>query len=380
MRILIAPDKFKGSLSAEEAAATIAEGWGAGSPSSLDLEFCRQPVADGGEGTARIICEALGGSWISCTVRDPLGRPVSAKYALVNQGSVRSAVLDMSEASGLWRVAPDERRVELQSTYGTGEMLIHALRCSGADRVVIGLGGSATNDGGMGVAAALGFHFLDGGGLELEPVPASLHRLERIIPPPDLSWLNGRVVAAVDVFNPLLGERGATRVYGPQKGLAGEMQIRALEAGLNRLADVVADWRKDDLRDRPGAGAAGGLGFGLMAFCGAEVHRGFDEVAELLRLAEVVARSDLVITGEGSLDAQTLEGKAPAGVAALARRFGKPCIAFAGRVDPGARPLLLEHFDEITALAGDSVSPAEAIGRARQLLRARAAELASGWA
>jgi glycerate kinase len=177
-----------------------------------------------------------------------------------------------------------------------------------------------------------------------------------------------------------LGERGATRVYGPQKGLAGEMQIRALEAGLNRLADVVADWRKDDLRDRPGAGAAGGVGFGLMAFCGAEVHRGFDEVAELLRLAEVVARSDLVITGEGSLDAQTLEGKAPAGVAALARRFGKPCIAFAGRVDPGARPLLLEHFDEITALAGDSVSPAEAIGRARQLLRARAAELASGWA
>jgi glycerate kinase len=380
MRVLIAPDKFKGSLSAEEAAAAIAEGWRAGSPPGLDLEFCCQPVADGGEGTAKIICDALGGSWISCSVRDPLGRPVSAKYALVNQGSVRSAVLDMSEASGLWRVAPDERRVERQSTYGTGEMLAHALRCSGADRVVIGLGGSATNDGGMGLAAALGFRFLDGSGLELEPVPANLPRLERIVPPQDLSWLSGRVVAAVDVFNPLLGERGATRVYGPQKGLAGETEIRALEAGLNRLADVVAGWRKDDFRDRPGAGAAGGLGFGLMAFCGAEIHRGFDEVADLLRLAEVVARSDLIITGEGSLDAQTLEGKAPAGVAALARRFGRPCIAFAGRVDSGARPLLLEHFDEIAALAGDSVSAAEAIRRAPELLRARAAELAPRWA
>jgi glycerate kinase len=152
-----------------------------------------------------------------------------------------------------------------------------------------------------------------------------------------------------------------------------------LEAGLSRLADVVADWRKDDLRDRPGAGAAGGLGFGLMAFCGAEVHRGFDEVAELLRLAEMVAGSDLIITGEGSLDAQTLEGKAPAGVAGLARHFGKPCIAFAGRIDPAARPLLLEHFDEITALADGMVSAAEAIRRAPELLRARAAEFAARW-
>jgi glycerate kinase len=152
-----------------------------------------------------------------------------------------------------------------------------------------------------------------------------------------------------------------------------------LEAGLTRLADVVADWRKDDLRDRPGAGAAGGLGFGLMAFCGAEVHRGFDEVAELLRLAEAIAGSDLIITGEGSLDAQTLEGKAPAGVAELARRFGKPCIAFAGRVDPASLPLLLEHFDEITALADDTVSTTEAIRRAPELLRVRAGELASRW-
>ena len=379
MRILVAPDKFKGSLSAQDAATAIADGWRAGCPAGLDLEFSCRPVADGGEGTAKVICEALGGSWVASTVRDPLGRPVAAKYALVSQGAVRTAVLDMSEASGLWRVAPDERRVERQSTCGTGEMLAHALRCSGADRVVIGLGGSATNDGGMGLAAALGFRFLDGSGLVLEPIPANLPRLERVIPPPDLSWISGRVVAAVDVFNPLVGERGATRVYGPQKGLAGETEICMLEAGLSRLADVVADWRKDDLRDRPGAGAAGGLGFGLMAFCGAEVHRGFDEVAELLHLAEVVAGSDLVITGEGSLDAQTLEGKAPAGVAGLARRFGKPCIAFAGRIDPAARPLLLEHFDEIASLTGGTVSAAEAIRRAPELLRARAAEFAARW-
>ena len=152
-----------------------------------------------------------------------------------------------------------------------------------------------------------------------------------------------------------------------------------LEAGLSRLAGVVANWRKDDLSDRPGAGAAGGLGFGLMAFCGAEVRRGFDEVAELLDLAETVARSNLIITGEGSLDAQTLEGKAPVGVAELARRFGKPCIAFGGRVDPASRPLLLEHFDEITALADGSISTAEAIRRAPELLRVRAGELVSRW-
>jgi glycerate 2-kinase len=230
-------------------------------------------VADGGEGTAKVICEALGGSWVSCMVRDPLGRPVTAKYALVIRGVAKTAVIDMSEASGLWRVAPNERCVAYQSTYGTGEMLTHALRCGKADRVVIGLGGSATNDGGMGLAAALGFRFLDGGGLELEPVPANLPRLERVTPPSDLSWISGRVIAAVDVFNPLLGERGATRVYGPQKGLAGETEIRMLEAGLSRLAGVVADWRKDDLRDRPGAGAAGGLGFGLIAFCGAGAGR-----------------------------------------------------------------------------------------------------------
>jgi glycerate 2-kinase len=379
MRILVAPDKFKGSLSARDAATAIAEGWRAGCPAGLNLEFSCRPVADGGEGTAEVICEALGGSWVSCTVRDPLERPVAAKYALVSKGAVRTAVLDMSEASGLWRVAPYERRVERQSTYGTGEMLAHALRCGRADRVVIGLGGSATNDGGMGLAAALGFRFLDGPGLVLEPIPANLSRLERVIPPPDLSWVSGRVVAAVDVFNPLLGERGATRVYGPQKGVVGETEIRVLEAGLSRLADVVADWRKDDLRDRPGAGAAGGLGFGLMAFCGAEVRRGFDEVAELLRLAEAVAASDLIITGEGSLDAQTLEGKAPVGVAGLARHFGKPCIAFAGRINPAARPLLLEHFDEITALADTTVSAEEAIRRASELLRARAAELAPRW-
>ena len=276
MQVLVAPDKFKGSLSAQEAAAAIAEGWRAGSRASLDLEISCRPVADGGEGTAKVICEALGGSWVSCTVRDLLGRPVAAKYALVNQGVAKTAVMDMSEATGLWRVAADERCVERQSTYGTGEMLAHALRSGEADRVVIGLGGSATNDGGMGLAAALGFRFLDGGGLVLEPVPANLPRLEKVTPPSDLSWISGRVVAAVDVFNPLLGERGATRVYGPQKGLAGETEIRMLEAGLTRLADVVADWRKDDLRDRPGAGAAGGLGYGLMAISGAEVNRGFD--------------------------------------------------------------------------------------------------------
>ena len=199
--------------------------------------------------------------------------------------------------------------------------------------------------------------------------------VERGLEPDTLYLLAESIFAYIDS----LSAESAQGYALEQSTAASESELRTLEAGLSRLADAVAAWRKDDLRDRPGAGAAGGLGFGLMAFCGAELRRGFDEVAELLGLAEAVAGSDLIITGEGSLDAQTLEGKAPAGVAGLARRFGKPCIAFAGRVDPAARPLLLERFDEITALADGTVSAAEAIRRAADLLRARAAELARRW-
>jgi glycerate kinase len=379
VRILIAPDKFKGSLSALEAATAIADGWRMGSAPGLDLELRCRPVADGGEGTAQVIRDALDGYWVSCNVSDPLGRPITAKYAVITNGAIKTAVLDMSEASGLWRVAQDERCVDRQSTYGTGEMVSHALRHSGVDRVVIGLGGSATNDGGIGLAAALGFCFVGDDGISLEPLPANLSRIRRIISPSDLSSIKGRVVGAIDVFNPLLGERGASRIYGPQKGLVDEKEVSLHESRLGYLADVVTAWSGHDLRDRPGTGAAGGLGFGLIAFCEAELSPGFDEVAKLLNLSAEVASSDLIITGEGSLDSQTLEGKAPVGVAKLARQFGKPCIAFAGRVEGTVLPVLLKHFDKITALTESSVSDADAIRHARAILRSRTAGVASQW-
>jgi glycerate kinase len=186
-------------------------------------------------------------------------------------------------------------------------------------------------------------------------------------------------VGAIDVFNPLLGERGASRIYGPQKGLVGEKEISLHESGLGHLADIVATWSGRDLRDRAGTGAAGGLGFGLIAFCEAELGSGFDEVAKLLNLSAEIASSDLIITGEGSLDSQTLEGKAPVGVAKLARQFGKPCIAFAGRVEGTVLPLLQKHFDRITALAESSVSAADAMRHARAILGSRAAGVALQW-
>ncbi len=368
MHILLAPDKFKGSLTGAEAAAAMEAGlrdsWLATERGPLTFE--RLPMADGGEGTAESIRDALGGEWVPVTVRDPLGRPVASRYALVAQDGARVAVFEMSAASGLWMVRPEDRDLPRASTFGTGELLQHALRASGAERVLIGIGGSATNDGGIGLAAALGFRFLDERGAELEPLPGNLDRLARIVPPDPPFPADVPVTVACDVRNPLLGERGATRVYGPQKGLRDEAEWRHLEAGLTRLADVCAETFGHDPREVPGAGAAGGLGFGLLTFCHATLRPGFDLVADLLRLEEAIARADLVFTGEGSLDAQTLEGKAPVGVAALARRHGRPVVAIGGRVD-------LENvaaFDAVAALPAGPMTLAESTAQAAGLLRA----------
>lgn len=367
MHILLAPDKFKGSLTGAEAAAAMEAGlrdsWLAHERGPLTFE--RLPMADGGEGTAESIHDALGGEWVPVTVRDPMGRPVKSRYALVEQEGAWVAVFEMSAASGLWMVRPEDRDLPRASTFGTGELLRHALREGGAERVLIGIGGSATNDGGVGLAAALGFRFLDDAGADLEPVPANLDRLARILPPEPPLPGNVPITVACDVRNPLLGERGATRIYGPQKGLRDEAEWTRLEAGLTRLADVCAQTFGHDPRDVPGAGAAGGLGFGLMAFCRATLRPGFDLVAELLRLEEAIGRADLVFTGEGSLDAQTLEGKAPVGVAALARKHGRPVVAIGGRValeDASA-------FDAVAALPAGPMTMAESTAQAAELLR-----------
>src|SRR6266496_1320104 len=378
MHILIAPDKFKGSLSAREVAENIALGLrdvlrGA----KIDIV----PMADGGEGTAEVICDVLGGSWLKCKAHDPLGRDIDARYAWIADRKL--PVLEMSEAAGVRRLSKDERDPLRADTFGVGEMILNAAQ-HGAREMIVGLGGSATNDGGFGMARALGFRFEYEHEQEQE-VTCLLH-LKKIAKPKDLTL--PKIIAAVDVRNLLLGENGATRVFGPQKG-ASKDKIDLLERALTRLADLVEKefegksaernsagrtGKMPVFRDEPGAGAAGGLGFGLMSFCGATVRPGFDVVAEAVGLESKMKDVDLVITGEGSLDRQTLEGKTPAGVAQLAKKLGKRVFAIVGRTTKDRE--VREIFDSVYENARPGMSEKENIQRAAELLRENARELA----
>jgi glycerate 2-kinase len=379
VRILIAPDKFKGSLSAREVADNIASGLRDRLPNAIIRTL---PMADGGEGTAEVICDARGGEWVNCAAHDALGREIEARYAWLADHA--TAVMEMSAAAGLWRIAPDERDLLSANTYGIGEMMNHAAD-RGAKEILLGLGGSATNDGGLGMARALGFRFIGTVG-ELAH-PGDLATLTRIFSTnaagnstalsrrvrEGTSGVFPKVMAAADVRNPLLGRRGATRTFGPQKGGTAE-QLEILESSLTRLADVVACDLGCDFRDSPGAGAAGGLGFGLMTFCDAPVKSGFEVVAEFVGLRSAIEDADAVITGEGRLDEQTLEGKAPAGVARLARELGKPVFAIVG--SSGAQATTPALFDAVLVLARDQITPDESRARAGELLQERARELA----
>jgi glycerate kinase len=379
MKILIAPDKFKGTLSAREVADNIAAGLRDGSP---DAEIDIVPMADGGEGTAEVISSALGASWMKCKAHDPLGREIEAHYGWIENQKL--AVMEMSEAAGMRRLQPNEYDVDFASTFGVGEMILDAARRS-AQQIIIGLGGSATNDGGFGMARALGFRFF-AGAKELNGPIHDLEKLMRVVAPsPAASRLPlpegeeggegkalAKIIAAVDVRNPLLGENGATRVFGPQKGATPD-QIKVLERALARLADVVAEQFGFDYRDKPGAGAAGGLGFGLMSFCGATIRPGFDVVAESVGLEAKMKDVDLVITGEGTLDRQTLEGKTPAGVARLARKLDKRIFAMVGRASDGAE--VRELFDGVYQNAQPGMSQEENMKKAADLLRENAREL-----
>ena len=369
MRILVAPDKFKGSLSAREVADHIAIGLRDRLPDAIVRTL---PMADGGEGTAEVICDARGGERVSCVAHDALGREIEASYVWLADHA--TAVMEMSAAAGLWRIAPEERDLLRANSYGVGEMMQHAAK-RGAKEILLGLGGSATNDGGLGMARALGFRFLGKEGDLAHP--GDLVALTGIVSGDTVrEAANGvfpKVVAAVDVRNPLLGPRGATNTFGPQKGGTPE-QLEILESGLTRLADVVTRDLGCDFRDVPGAGAAGGLGFGLMTFCGAPVKSGFEVVAEFVGLRSAIEEADVVITGEGRLDEQTLEGKAPAGVAQLARQLGKPVFAIVG--SSGATAATSALFDAVLVLARDGITPEESRARAGELLEERARELA----
>jgi len=357
MRVLTACDKFKGSMSAVEACAAVARGLGEG----WEVDEC--PIADGGEGFTEAMVGAAGGRMVRVEVADPLGRRVEAEYGLIGEGDECAAVIEMSAASGFWRVGADERDARRATTLGTGEMMRHAVEVSAARRLFVGIGGSATTDGGAGMAHALGVRFLDGAGRVLDPWPGAMEGLEKIDESGRIA-LPG-VVVACDVDNPLLGERGSVKVYGPQKG-AGPEDIEFLERVLARLAEVAGALEMAEL---PGAGAAGGLGFGLMRFAGARLEPGFDLVAEALGLRGRIEAADLVITGEGSLDEQTLSGKGPAGVAQMAAQAGKPVVAVAGRCDEAARASGL--FREVLDLTSFGLSVEESIRRGSELLEKR---------
>jgi glycerate kinase len=375
MKILIAPDKFKGALSAREVADNIAAGLREALP---DAKIEIVPMADGGEGTAEVVSQALGASWLNCKAHDPVGRQIEARYAWVDNHPPsptlrrdwrKLAVMEMSEAAGMRRLQPSERNVDLASTFGVGEIISDAARRS-AQQIIIGLGGSATNDGGFGMARALGFRFF-AHEEELSGLTTELVKLTRIELP--LQQSLPQIVAAADVRNPLLGKNGATRVFGPQKGVMPD-QTDKFERALTKLADVVAEQFGFEYRNEPGAGAAGGLGFGLMSFCGATIRPGFDVVAESIGLEAKMKDVDLVITGEGSLDRQTLEGKTPAGVARLARKLGKRVFAMVGRATDDAEVRRL--FDGVYQNARSGMSQEENMKKAAELLRENAHMLA----
>jgi glycerate kinase len=367
MRILVAPDKFKGVLSAREVSENVAQGL-RDVLSHADIALA--PVADGGEGTAELICDAFDGTWRECDAHDAMGHALTARYVWL--APWETAVMEMSEVAGLKGVPPPARDVERTTTFGVGEMMRHAA-AAGAVKIIVGLGGSATNDGGFGMARALGFRFLDDAGAEIGDALTGLRLLTHIDKDNTIELSSARIVAAADVRNPLLGPNGATRVFASQKG-ASDGQVEILEEALRCLADVVKCERQVDYRNEAGAGAAGGLGFGLMSFCGARMRSGFDVVAEAIGLESKIKRADIVITGEGSLDRQTLDGKAPAEVAAIARRNGKRVFAIVGRSDGDAR--LSEMFEAIETVADPNLSDQDNIARAPQLLKEGARRLA----
>ena len=374
MSILIAPAAFKGSLTAGGAAAAMARGAHAAAPHARVVQL---PLADGGEGTAAAMAAASGGALRAAWVEGPLGAPVEAAYALLGDGV--TAVVEMATASGLWLLRREQYDAPRASTYGTGQLIRAALDAGCCRHLIVGVGGSATVDGGAGMAEALGVRLLDhagqpigrgGGGL------AALHRVDLSGRDPRLDAVE--VTVACDVTNPLIGPGGAAAVFGPQKGASPE-QVDLLERNLSHLADVLRRDLGVRVADLPGAGAAGGLAAGLIAFLGARVASGFETVAAAVGLVERLDGCDLVLTGEGRVDGQTLSGKVIAGVARAAASQGVPVVVLAGGVLPDAYAL---HERGVTALFSIVPGPLaleEAEGRAAELIARCAEEVVRLW-
>jgi glycerate kinase len=367
VKIVLAFDKFKGSLTASEACAVVQRALREKYPAA---EIISKPMADGGEGTAAALHTALGGEWIAREVTGPLPEmQVTADYLwLANE---RRAFIEMAKASGLVLLAPEQRNPLLTSTRGTGELVADALQ-RGAQHLWLTVGGSATVDGGTGAAAALGWKFLDAHGRELRPCGAALGRIKKLVAP-QRAWPMVEVLCDVD--NPLCGEHGAAHVFGPQKGATPAM-VKQLDAGLRNLAAVVRAQLGKDILEVPGAGAAGGLAAGAIAFLNARLVPGITTIMNASHLGEALIGADWVITGEGAFDAQSLRGKVVDGVARLARERGAKIAVLAGRVLLEEAQWRAAGVQAARAIALSGMSTAEAMARAAELLRAEARLLA----
>ena len=376
MRIIVAPDSFKGCLSALEVCRALHKGVSDADP---DIEVVEVPLADGGEGTVDALVHATAGQFVTARLEGPLGEPVEAQFGILGDG--QTGVIEMAAASGLPLIREEQRNPIRTTTYGTGQLITAALD-AGCRSLIIGIGGSATTDGGAAMAQALGARMIDTKGRDIARVSGG--RLQDIATI-DVSARDERLAdcvvrVACDVDNPLLGPHGAAGVYAPQKGATPE-QVEQLEAGLAHYAEVLARDLGKSIADVPGAGAAGGLGAGLLAFCDATLESGIQIVLEVVDLAEQAQGADLIITGEGKLDAQTLFGKAPTGARHVGQELGIPVIAIAGSVAGDAGQLVEHGFAALFSCVTEPMSLTEAMhpGTAREMLSFAAEQIVRTW-
>ena len=371
MKIVIAPDSFKESLTALHVCEAVEKGIKAHFP---DVEISKVPMADGGEGTVQSLVDATGGDIIQARVTGPLGKEVEAFYGILGDGN--TAVIEMAAASGLHHVSVDKRNPLITTTRGTGELILKALDHK-VKHIIIGIGGSATNDGGAGMAKALGAKLLDANGAEIKEGGGSLAQLASI----DLTNLDSRlaevkVEVACDVDNPLTGETGASAVFGPQKGATPDM-VKQLDRNLAHYAAIVGKEMGIHIQSIPGAGAAGGLGGGLLAFLSAELKPGVDIVIKATELESYIKNADLVITGEGRIDGQTIYGKTPIGVAKTAKKHSVPVIAIAGSIGAGSEAVYEHGISSLFSVVPGAVTLQEALEKADENIERTAKNVAS---
>ncbi|UZW13347.1 glycerate kinase [Clostridium pasteurianum] len=370
MKIVIAPDSYKGSLSALEVANNIEKGI---RRIFNNLTIEKIPMADGGEGTVQSLVDSTNGKIVNVPVKGPLGKDVTAFYGIL--GDAKTAIIEMAAASGLPLIPKEEKNPLITTSYGTGQLIKDALD-KDCKNIIIGLGGSATNDGGVGAAKALGVKFLDKEGNNIGEGGGAVGKLNSI----DISNIDPRIkdcniTAACDVDNPLCGPKGASHVFGPQKGADSSM-IEFLDKNLSHYAEIIKRDLSIDIINTPGAGAAGGLGAGIMAFLNASMKRGIDIVIELTDLEQKIKDADLVFTGEGMIDFQTAFGKAPFGVAKIAKKYDIPVIAIAGGIGKDAETLYLKGFDSIFSIVDGPMTLDNAIENSSILIERTAERIA----